>query len=259
MRSAVPWRGASPGPWHPDSQRLPWQLIPGREAVPRAPTARTGAKEGEGETRKSTEFSLCLRSGTPDTPPKVFCGSFLIFFPPPAPVATLGRATESRSTGRERWSKARHFPHHCGAGQSRELLRKTDSPSARPGSRGAANRARPGDRPPRPAGGSAAAPLPGPSSQNAAETKAERSPCCNSRGPGRERVPNRARRAQRRAGLEVDKILRPFHSHIKQTPFLCLKKKKSVQQNKLRRNRERCLDSGVKETPSFPHIRLWFV
>lgn len=150
-------------------------------------------------------------------------------FPPrphPAPVATLGRATESRSTGRERWSKARHFPHHCGAGQSRELLRKTDSPSARPGSRGAANRARPGDRPPRPAGGSAAAPLPGPSSQNAAETKAERSPCCNSRGPGRERVPNRARRAQRRAGLEVDKILRPFHSHIKQTPFLCLKKKK---------------------------------
>lgn len=35
--------------------------------------------------------------------------------------------------------------------------------------------------------------------------------------------------------------------------------KKSVQQNKLRRNRERCLDSGVKETPSFPHIRLWFV
>lgn len=35
--------------------------------------------------------------------------------------------------------------------------------------------------------------------------------------------------------------------------------KKSVQQNKLRRNRVRCLGSGVKETPSFPHIRLWFV
>lgn len=126
----------------------------------------------------------------------------------------------------------------------------------------AASRARPGpalaDRPGCRADRAAAAPLPGSSRENTVETKAERSPCCNSRGPGREKVPDRERRAQRRAGLEVDKILRPFHSHIKQLLFFSFFKK-SVQQNKLRRNRERCLDSGVKETPSFPHIRLWFV
>lgn len=85
------------------------------------------------------------------------------------------------------------------------------------------------DRPPpsRPRRGPAtAAPLPGSSSKNTVETKAERSPCCNSRGPGREKVPDRERRAQRRAGLEVDKILRPFHSHIKQLLFFFLFLKK---------------------------------
>lgn len=91
-----------------------------------------------------------------------------------------------------------------------------------------AERAR--DRPPptgpgRRAGPAAAAPLPGSSSENTVETKAERSPCCNSRGPGREKVPDRERRAQRRAGLEVDKILRPFHSHIKQLLFFSFFKK----------------------------------
>lgn len=74
------------------------------------------------------------------------------------------------------------------------------------------------DRPGRGAG-PAAAPLPGSSSENTVETKAERSPCCNSRGPGREKVPDRERRAQLLAELEVDKILRPFHSHIKQLLF----------------------------------------
>lgn len=147
-------------------------------------------------------------------------------------------------------------------GKPRELLHNIYYPGARRAV-AAASRARPGPasadrrRPPRwPA--AAAAPLPGSSGKNTVETKAERSPCCNSRGPGREKVPDRECRAQRRAGLEVDKILRPFHSHIKQLLFFSFFKK-SVQQNKLRRNRERCLDSGVKETPSFPHIRLWFV
>lgn len=58
-------------------------------------------------------------------------------------------------------------------------------------------------------------PPPGTEQPDTVETKAERSPCCNSRGPGREKVPDKARRAQLRAGLEVDKILRPFHSYIK--------------------------------------------
>lgn len=137
----------------------------------------------------------------------------------------------------------------------RTQLRRVASPAPGTGLRRPARR--------RAGRAAAAAPLPGSSSENTVETKAERSPCCNSRGPGREKVPDRARRAQRRAGLVVDKILRPFHSHIKQLLFFFLffffLKKKSVQQNKLRRNRERCLDSGVKETPSFPHIRLRFV
>lgn len=43
-----PWGAeASPGFRHPDSRLLPWQLIPSREAVPRAPAAREreGGKE----------------------------------------------------------------------------------------------------------------------------------------------------------------------------------------------------------------------
>lgn len=108
-------------------------------------------------------------------------------------------------------------------GKPPELLHSIYYPSARRAVAGCEPSA-PGTglrRPPRQPGqpAAAAAPLPGSSSKNTVETKAERSPCCNSRGPGREKVPDRERRAQRRAGLEVDRILRPFHSHIKQLLF----------------------------------------
>lgn len=93
------------------------------------------------------------------------------------------------------------------------------------------------------------------------QTKAECSPCCNSRGPGREKVPDKERRAQQRAGLEEDKILRPFHSHIKQLLFFSfLKKKKkkkcSEKKKKLRRNREASGLRSKRNTflPSHPFV-----
>lgn len=48
--SNFPRGGAEASPWslHPDSRLLPWQLIPGREAVPRVPAAqeRAGGRRG---------------------------------------------------------------------------------------------------------------------------------------------------------------------------------------------------------------------
>lgn len=71
---------ASPGSRHPDSRRLPWQLIPGGESVSPAPAARERRK-GEGETRKYTEFSHSPPAfPDPRHTPKVFLGFLLIFF-----------------------------------------------------------------------------------------------------------------------------------------------------------------------------------
>lgn len=124
-------------------------------------------------------------------------------------------------------------------GKPPELLHNIYYPSARSAARRGLRPSAPGTGLREPAQSALPAPTrpghrrppPGIEPPESVQTKAERSPCCNSRGPGREKVPDRERREQQRAGLEVDKILRPFHSHIKQLFFFSfLKKKKSAQQ-----------------------------
>lgn len=80
-------------------------------------------------------------------------------------------------------------------------------------------------RPGLPQRGSTPAPAPRPQhnrqrGENPSDETKRESPCCNSRGPGRGKVPNKAYQERPQAEEVVNKILRPFHSNIKQTPLL---------------------------------------
>lgn len=209
----------------------PLATNPGRGSGATSPhrrESREGGRRGNQKINGILPLSVCVPG--PQTHPQSIPPFFPNFFQHPPGKPRQGALVANSRKKRIEQIVSLSAPSR-GPGKARERLRNIYSPRARRAAAGCEPSApgtglgRPTARPP--SGLAAAAPLPGPSTQNTVETKAEHSPCCNSRGPGREKVPDRERRAQRRAGLEVDKILRPFHFHIKQLLFFAFFKKVS--------------------------------
>lgn len=111
---------------------------------PRSP-GEGGRDEGKLEN-KLTSLTLCLRSRTPDTPPKVFRGFLLIFFFNAPRQTQAGSLRGEQQEGKDP-SKPCHFPHDRGVWQTPGAAAQYLLPQRTQGCSGLrAERAR--DRPP---------------------------------------------------------------------------------------------------------------